>query len=149
MDVINKTKIAADASSFGLGAVVLQEEAPGDWKPVSFISRSMTGTKCKCAQIENEALAFTWGCERSSNYIVGKSSSIETDHKPLVPLLMKHTIDKSPPGLQCYKMRVMRLNIILHTRKIPVHSRHIATKVSKTQQSFTHYTERRSESAYR
>ena len=34
-DPNKETKIAA---SFGLGAVVLQEEAPGDWKPVSFIS---------------------------------------------------------------------------------------------------------------
>ena len=39
-DPNKETKIAADASSFGLGAVVLQEEAPGDWKPVSYISRS-------------------------------------------------------------------------------------------------------------
>lgn len=110
-DPNKETKIAADASSFGLGAVVLQEEAPGDWKPVSFISRSMTSTECKYAQIEKEALAVTWACERSSIYIVGKSITIETDHKPLVPLLMKHTIDKLPPRLQRYKMRLMRFNI--------------------------------------
>ena len=51
----------------------------------------MTSTACKYAQIEKEALAVTWACERSSNYIVGKSITIETDHKPLVLLLMKHT----------------------------------------------------------
>ena len=85
-----------------MNALVLQEEAPGDWKPVSFISRSMTSTECKYAQIEY-ALAVTWACERSSYYIVG----IETDHN----LLMKHTIDKLPPRLQSYKMRLMRFNI--------------------------------------
>ena len=58
-DPNKETKIAADASSFGLGAVVLQEEAPGDWKPVSYISRSVTSTECKYAQIEKEALAVT------------------------------------------------------------------------------------------
>ena len=88
------TKIAADASSYGLGAVVLQEEEPGIWKPVSFISRSMTATEAKYAQIEKEALAVTWACERSSNYIIGKAITVETDHKPLVPLLTSHTIDK-------------------------------------------------------
>ncbi|CAB4025773.1 Transposon Ty3-G Gag-Pol poly, partial [Paramuricea clavata] len=51
------TKIAADASSYGLGAVVLQEEEPDTWKPVSFISRSMTTTEARYAQIEKEALA--------------------------------------------------------------------------------------------
>ena len=71
----------------------------------------MTSTECKYAQIEKEALAVTWACERSSNYIVGKSITIETDHKPLVPLLMKHTIDKLPLRLQRCKMRQMRFNI--------------------------------------
>ena len=104
------TKIAADASSYGLGAVVLQEE-PDTWKPVSFISRSMTTTEARYAQIEKEALAVTWACERSSNYIIGKPITIETDHKPLVPLLTNHTIDKLPPRLQRYKMRLMRFHI--------------------------------------
>ena len=50
----------------------------------------MTATESKYAQIEKEALAVTWACERSSNYIIGKSITIETDHKPLVPLLTNH-----------------------------------------------------------
>ena len=105
------TKIAADASSYGLGAVLLQQEEPDSWKPVSFMSKSMTVTESKYSQIEKEALAVTWACERSSNYIIGKSITIETDHKPLVPLLTKHTIDKLPPRIQRYKMRLMRFNI--------------------------------------
>ena len=89
-DPHNETKIAADASSFGVGAVVLQEEALCDWKPVSSISRSMTNTECQYAQIEKKTLAVTCACERLSNYIVRKSIGIETNHKPKL-LLMKHT----------------------------------------------------------
>ena len=92
------TKVEANASSYGLGAVVLQEES-GIWKPVSYISRSATVSQAKYAQIEKEALAVTWACERSSNYITGKAATVETDHKPLVPLLTNHTIDKSPPKI--------------------------------------------------
>jgi hypothetical protein len=90
---------------------VLQEEEPDTWKPVSFISRSITTTEARYAQIEKEALAVTWAYERSSNYIIGKTITIETDHKPLVPLLTNHTIDKLPPRLQRYKMRLMRFHI--------------------------------------
>ncbi|CAB3983327.1 Transposon Ty3-G Gag-Pol poly [Paramuricea clavata] len=121
------TKIAADASSYGLGAVVLQEEEPDTWKPVSFISRSMTTTEARYAQIEKEALAVTWACERSSNYIIGKPITIETDHKLLVHLLTNHTIDKLPPRLQRYKMRLMRFHIkdVRHVPwKTTLHSRH-------------------------
>lgn len=50
-------------------------------------------------------------CERSSNYIVGKSITNETDHKPLVSLIMKHTIDKLRPRLQRYEVRLMRFHI--------------------------------------
>ena len=116
------TKIAADASSYGLGAVVLQEE-PVIWKPVSFISQAMTATKAKYAQIEKEALAVMCACERSSNYIIGKAITVETDHKPLVPLVTNHTIDKLPPRLQRYKMRLVKFNIkdVRHTWEITLH----------------------------
>ena len=62
------TRIAADASAYGLGAVLLQKQR-GEWKPATYASRSLTETETRYAQIEKEALATTWACERFSNYI--------------------------------------------------------------------------------
>ena len=80
------TLVSADASSYGLGAVLMQEKDKR-WRPVAYASRSMSNTKCHYAQIEKEALAITWACEKFADFILGKEITIETDHKPLVPLL--------------------------------------------------------------
>ena len=66
-----ETAISADASSFGLGAVLLQREPEQEWRPVAYISRAMTLTETRYAQIEKEALALTWSCERFADYVVG------------------------------------------------------------------------------
>ena len=60
-------------------------------------ARALTETETRYAQIEKETLATTWACERFSNYILGKSVSIETDRKPLVPLLNTKHLDSLPP----------------------------------------------------
>ena len=52
------TKISAYASSYGLGAVLLQEQRDSTWKPVAYDSRSMTNTETRYAQVEKEALAM-------------------------------------------------------------------------------------------
>ena len=39
------------------------------------------------AQIEKEAYALSWACDRFSDYLLGMDFHIVTDHKPLVPLL--------------------------------------------------------------
>ena len=95
------TKISADASSNGLGA--------GEkWKPVAYASRSLTDTEKRYAQIEKEALAVTWLCDRFSSYILGRHFDIETDHKLLVPLLSTKHLDNLPPRVLRFRLRLAR-----------------------------------------
>ena len=100
------TKISADASAYGLGAVLLQKF--DTWKPVAFASRSMSETERRYAQIEKEALATTWACEKFADFVVGKHIEIETDHKPLVPLLEAKHLDCLPPRILRFRLRLDR-----------------------------------------
>ena len=67
------------------------------WQPVAYASRSLNNTESHYSQIEKEALAITWACERFISYILGKHISIETDHKLLIPLLSYKLLDNLPP----------------------------------------------------
>ena len=75
------------------------QESDSTWKPVAFASRSMTETEKRYAQIEKEALAVTWACEKFSTYIPGMKFLLETDHKPLVPLLGTKHLNSLPPRI--------------------------------------------------
>ena len=108
-DVQKESKVSADASAYGLGAVLLQQ-TDSDWKPVAYASRAMSETERRYAQIEEAALAITWACEKFSMYILGKRSSIETDHKPLVPLLGSKHLDSLPPRVLRFRLRLARFD---------------------------------------
>ena len=106
-----ETVSSSDASSFGLGAVLRQKQENGDWRPVAFVSRSLTPTEQRYAQIEKEALGITWACERLQNYLLGRSFHVETDHKPLVPLLSTKNLEELPLCVQRFRMRLMQFNM--------------------------------------
>lgn len=103
-----KTVVSADASSYGLGATLLQQQLTGELKPVGYVSRSMTPTEQRYAQIEKEALALTWACERFSDYLLGLDFLIQTDHKPLVPLFSVKALEELPIRVQRFRMRMLR-----------------------------------------
>ena len=102
------TVISADASAYGLGAVLRQKQANGNLKPVAYISRALTECEKRYAQIEKEALALTWACDRLSQYVLGSKFELETDHKPLVPLLSTKSLEELPVRIQRFRLRLMR-----------------------------------------
>ncbi|XP_061159755.1 uncharacterized protein K02A2.6-like [Syngnathus typhle] len=102
-------KMSADASSYGLGAVLFQKESE-EWRPVAYASRSLTETEQRYAQVEKEALGLTWGCERFKDFLIGRHFSLETDHKPLVSLLGQQALTELPPRIQRFRLRLMSDN---------------------------------------
>ncbi|XP_060085463.1 uncharacterized protein K02A2.6-like [Ylistrum balloti] len=106
-DPSGDTKLSAGTSSYGLGAVLLQKQRNSEWRAVAFASRSMTETEQRYVQVEKEALATTWACEKFSNYITGLSFEIETDLKPLVAFLGYKSLNELPPRIQRFRMRLM------------------------------------------
>lgn len=106
-DLEKHIKVSADASSFGLGAVLLQKWE-NEWRPVAYASRSLSLVEQRYAQIEKEELSLTWACESFKDFLIGKEFKMETDHKPLTSLLGTQLLDSLPPRIQSFRMRLMR-----------------------------------------
>uniref|UniRef100_A0A3P8RZR4 Gypsy retrotransposon integrase-like protein 1 n=1 Tax=Amphiprion percula TaxID=161767 RepID=A0A3P8RZR4_AMPPE len=68
----------------------------------------MTNAERRYAQIEKEALALTWACERFQSYLVGMDFLIQTDHKPLISLLGSRALDDLPPRILRFRLRLLR-----------------------------------------
>ena len=137
-DPQKETLVSTDASSYGMGAVLMQRQDDGEMKPVAFASRSLTSTEVMYAQIEKEALAATWASERFSMYLLGKCYTLETDHKPLIPLLSTKLLDEVPARVQQFRMRLMKFRYnIVH---VPGKQLIIADTLSRAPRENTHIT---------
>ena len=88
--------MSADASRDALGTDMLQQTVSIDWQPVEYASQKLTEMEQRHAMIEKESLAITWTCEKLDFYLVGAEFEIETDHKPLVPLLKEKDLSIYP-----------------------------------------------------
>ncbi|MBK5646427.1 MAG: hypothetical protein I4N51_04480 [Acinetobacter sp.] len=104
-DVNKECTISVDASSTGVGAVLLQNQ-----QPVAYASKSLTQTQRNWAQIEKELYAILFGCERFEQYVMGRFFRVESDHKPLIPI-MKKNLSEIPVRLQKMRMRLQRFDL--------------------------------------
>ena len=91
----------------------MQLQGDGEWRPIAYASRAMSPTEQRYAQIEKEALGITWASERFVDYLIGLEFHIETDHKPLVPLLSSRNVEDLPARVQRFRMRIMRFTYSL------------------------------------
>ena len=104
-----ETWLSTDASSYGLGAALLQMTEDG-LKPVAFASRALTDAEQRYAQIEKEALAICWAAEKFYYYLAGRYFHVETDHKPLVSVMSEKELAKLPLRVQRFRLRMMKFS---------------------------------------
>lgn len=74
--------LRTDASTEGLGAVLLQE-GDGLWQPVHYASRKLSSAERNYATVELECLAVVWAVKKFEPYLYGKHFYLQTDHQPL------------------------------------------------------------------
>lgn len=75
------------------------------WRPVTYRSRAFTDTEGRYSQLEKEAKAVEWGIFTNQIYPygLGDAFEVDTDHKPLVPLLSGY---RTTAPLRIERMRV-------------------------------------------
>ena len=110
-DSTKPTTLQCDSSERGLGACLMQ----GD-HPIAYSSRALTPTEQHYAQIEKELLSVCFGVEKFQQFVYGRKTTIETDHKPL-EIIWRKSMTSAPKRLQRMLLRLQHFDLDIVYKK--------------------------------
>ena len=114
-DVNLPIKLACDASSYGIRAVLSHMMLGGEERPVAMRNYG---------HLEKEALSIIYGVKMFPQYLFGRKFSLETDHKPLLTILgpKSGVPTLAAAGLQRWALILASYHYDLVFRKTSKHS---------------------------
>ena len=119
-------KIQTDASTEGIGAVLLQTTPQGD-RPLAYMSKKLTKTQMKWPTIEQECYAIIQSIEKWDKYLHGQEFIVETDHEPLVSFVSKEQVNK-----KCERWRLKLAEYRLKVKHIQGKKNNMADYLSRS-----------------
>ena len=91
---VDNLRLETDASALnGLGFVLWQRQDT-QWRMLQCGSRFLTDAETCYAVIELELLAVVWAVHKCSLFLSSSRFDLFTDHRSLVPILNKYTLDQ-------------------------------------------------------
>ena len=102
------TEVTVDASPVGLGTVLAQYDPtnPKPKKVVTCASRRLNEVERRYSQIEKEALAVVWACEKLHLYLFGREFVMVTDNRA-VELIFRNPKRDPPLRIKRWVLRLV------------------------------------------
>ena len=99
-DPAKETSILVDASPFGLGPILVQDN-----KAICYASRALTDVEKRYSQTDREMLAAVYGVEHFHLYVQGAPFKLITDHKPLLGIVKSR--NPTTARIDRWRLRIM------------------------------------------
>jgi hypothetical protein len=104
--------IQTDSSSHGLGCCLMQAHGP-----IAYASRALSDTETRYGQIEKEFLAILFACKKYHNVIYGRKVMVQSDHQPLVSVMLKDFHKIASNRLQRILLKLLNYDLdIVYTK---------------------------------
>ncbi|PIO69892.1 hypothetical protein TELCIR_08274 [Teladorsagia circumcincta] len=117
-DPFKEIVVAADASEYGIGAVISHRFPDGTEKPIYHACRILTAAEKNYGQVEKEGLALVFAARKFHRYLHGRHFRLLTDHKPLL------AIYGSKEGIPVYTAnRLQRWSLIMMNHNFTIEYR--------------------------
>ncbi|GKT35482.1 Transposon Tf2-6 polyprotein, partial [Aduncisulcus paluster] len=104
--------LRTDASTVGIGGILLQRATSGKEKLINLFSRKFNKTETRWSTIEQEAFGIYYGIMSNRFYLLGKAFQVETDHRNL-----QYIFKSEVPKL--VRWRMMMAPFTYHIKHIP------------------------------